>query len=226
VKILISGTSRGIGESVAAHYLSLGHDVIGCGRSNIGMGDYRVVDVVQEDYVNSLVAYVRGAYGELDVLINNAGAATMNHFLTTPVWDIENVINTNLKGTILMSQAFARLLRQSAHGRIINFTSVAAPWQLPGEAVYAATKAAVESLTRTLAYELAPYKITVNAVGPTPTPTALIGKVPQDKIDALLARQAIKRMADMSDIINVIDFFIRPASDFVTGQVVYLGGVS
>lgn len=226
MKLLITGTSKGIGEALASHYLSLGHDVIGCGRSEIGMGDYRRCNISDEQEVNDFYGWYRTTYGELDVLINNAGVGGMSHFLTMTPWAVEQILNINLRGTILMSQTFARVLRSTNHGRIVNFSTVAVPWRLSGEAVYAASKAAVESLTRTLAYELAPYNITVNAVGPAPTPTNLIGRVPQDKIDALLERQAIKRMSSMEDIINVVDFFIHPASDFVTGQVVYLGGVS
>jgi 3-oxoacyl-[acyl-carrier protein] reductase len=226
MKLLITGTSKGIGEALASHYLSLGHDVIGCGRSEIGMGDYRKCDISDEQSVNDFYGWYRTTYGSLDVLINNAGVGGMNHFLAMTPWSIEQILNINLRGTILMMQNFSRLLRSSPHGRIVNFTTVAVPWRLAGESVYAASKAAVESLTRTLAHELAPYNITVNAVGPTPTPTNLIGRVPQDKIDALIERQAIKRMATMEDIANVVDFFIQPASDFITGQVVYLGGVS
>jgi 3-oxoacyl-[acyl-carrier protein] reductase len=110
-------------------------------------------------------------------------------------------------------------------GRIVNFATVATALDLEGEAIYAASKAAIESLTRVLARELSGFGITVNAVGPTPVATDLIRSVSKEKIDALLARQAIRRLGEMRDIANVIDFFIREESDFVTGQVVYLGGV-
>jgi 3-oxoacyl-[acyl-carrier protein] reductase len=87
-----------------------------------------------------------------------------------------------------------------------------------------ASKAAVASLTRVLARELGNYKITVNAVGPTPIQTDLIRGVPTEKLDALVSRQAIRRYGEFRDVSNVIDFFISPQSDFITGQIIYLGG--
>jgi 3-oxoacyl-[acyl-carrier protein] reductase len=116
-------------------------------------------------------------------------------------------------------------MHKSKSGRIVNFTSVAVPLDLEGESVYAASKSAVVTFTRILARELAPANITVNAVGPTPVMTDLIRSVPKDKLDRLLKRQAIHRYGAFKDISNVIDFFIRPESDFVTGQVIYLGGI-
>ena len=137
---------------------------------------------------------------------------------------IRKIIDTNFIGTFLFCREAAKLMRRKG-GRIVNFATVATPLNLEGEAIYAASKAAVESLTRVMAREVAPFGITVNAVGPTPVKTDLIRSVPQDKMDALLARQAIRRFGEFRDISNVIDFMIKPESDFVTGQVVFLGGV-
>ena len=114
---------------------------------------------------------------------------------------------------------------KKSFGRIVNFSSAATPMHLEGEAIYAASKAAIVNLTQVMARELADLSITVNAVGPTPLRTDLTRKVQQDKIDNVIARQAIRRYTEYEDISNVIDFFIRPESRFVTGQVVYLGGV-
>jgi 3-oxoacyl-[acyl-carrier protein] reductase len=108
----------------------------------------------------------------------------------------------------------------------VNFTTVAVPLSLEGEALYASSKGAVEVLTRVAAKELADFGVTVNAVGPTPVKTDLIGQVPNDKIEALISRQAIKRMGKPEDIAGVVDFFISDFSEFITGQTLYLGGIN
>lgn len=221
---LITGASHGIGEVLANYYQAADHEVIGCGRSDTGAGDYYKCDITDEDAVARLAACVRREYKTVDVLVNCAGVASMNHFLTTPPWGVRQVMNVNFNGTVFMCQAFARLMR--AGGRIINFTTAATPWHLEGEALYASSKAAVEELTKVLARELASFNITVNAVGPGPVDIGLIRGVSDDKIVALVQRQAIKRRCTVRDIANVIDFFVKPESAFVTGQIVYLGGAA
>jgi len=112
------------------------------------------------------------------------------------------------------------------YGRIINFSTVATGIRLEGEATYAASKSAVANFTQTVAKELGGYGITVNAIAPTPVQTDLIRNVPEDKINKLFDHQAIKRFGEFKDIRNLTDFFMKPESDFITGQVIYLGGVN
>jgi 3-oxoacyl-[acyl-carrier protein] reductase len=119
-----------------------------------------------------------------------------------------------------------RMMRRSTAGRVVNVTSVAVPLQLEGEAIYAASKSALETFTRIAARELAPFNLTCNAVGPCPVETDLTAGILREKIDALVAAQPIPRWARPEDVVNVIDFFLRPESAMVTGQVVYLGGIS
>jgi len=226
---LISGTSKGIGCALVEHYAGKECQVIGCSRSPFEgeLPNYRhyCLDVADEVAVKDMFAHIRKTEKRLDVLINNAGIASMNHSLLTPITTANKIMQTNFLGTFLLCREAARLMQSHRHGRIVNFATVAVPLKLEGEAVYAASKAAVISLTQILAREFAEFGITVNAVGPTPIKTDLLRGVPPEKLDVLISRQAIKRYGEMRDVIQVIDFLIDPASDFVTGQVIFLGGV-
>src|SRR4029077_16693114 len=125
----------------------------------------------------------------------------------------------------LFSRQAARLMSRRRFGRIVNMVTVATPLKLEGEAAYAASKAAVVSLTEIMARELSELGITVNAVGPGPLDTDLTRKVRKEKIDKLLGQLAMRRsLGEMEDVSTVIDFLISPASGAVTGQVIYLGG--
>jgi 3-oxoacyl-[acyl-carrier protein] reductase len=227
---LITGTRKGIGKFLSEYYVKQGHQVIGCSRgaSDLNLHDYThfELDVSDEKAVKNLFSHIRRDYGKLDNLINNAGIASMNHTLLTPLMTVNNILNTNVIGTFLFCREAGKLMTKKAYGRIINFTTVATPLQLEGEAIYAASKAAICSLTQILARELADYNITVNAIGPTPIETDLIRSVPKDKMSRLLARQAIARFGIFEDVANVIDFYIKSESNFITGQNIYLGGVS
>jgi 3-oxoacyl-[acyl-carrier protein] reductase len=228
--IVITGTSRGIGRGLAGHFLRKGEVVCGCSRkpASIRHKNYRhfLVDVADEKAVVSMIRGVVTEHGRIDVLLNNAGIAAMNHALLTPDAVARNIFATNFHGTFLFCREAAKVMLRYKSGRIVNFATVATPLRLEGEAIYAASKAAVESFTQVLARELGQTGITVNAVGPTPVPTDLIKSVPQAKMDALLARQAIPRFGSIKDVINVVDFFLAAESSFVTGQVIYLGGVT
>jgi 3-oxoacyl-[acyl-carrier protein] reductase len=227
--VLITGTRKGIGRALVEHYAGRGCYVVGCSRSRFEgeLPNYRhyCLDVGDEAAVKRMFSEIRKQEGRLDVLINNAGVASMNHSLLTPLAAVNQIMETNFTGTFLFCREAARLMQLHHYGRIVNFATVAVPLKLEGEAVYAASKAAVISLTHILAREFADFGITVNAIGPGPIRTDLIRGVSPEKLDALIKRQAIKRYGEPRDVIHVIDFFVQRASDFVTGQVIFLGGV-
>lgn len=229
---VITGTSKGIGEYLAKYYLEKGHIVYGCSRSmpkwlNEDIKNYfhYLLDVADEKAVKKMFADIRKKHGRLENLINNAGIASMNHIILTPLNMVDNIINTNFKGTFLFSREAYKLMSKKKYGRIVNFSTIAVPLNLNGEAIYASSKAAINTLSKIMAKEFADNGITVNVVGPTPVHTDLIRNVPDRSINNLLNQQGIKRFTQFHDIANVIDFYIKPESNFISGQVIYLGGI-
>ncbi len=228
--MIITGTRKGIGRHLAEYYLECGWTVAGCSRGDSDLEheryEHHCLDVADEKAVTHMVRVVMREHGVLDAMINNAGIASMNHTMLTPLATVEKVFATNVHGTFLFCREAAKAMVKRGKGRIVNCATVATPLKLEGEAAYAASKAAVKSLTEIMAKEFAPFGVTVNAVGPTPVATDLIRNVPQDKIDELISTQAVKRLGEYRDVSNCIDFFLKDESDFITGQTVYLGGIS
>jgi len=227
--IVITGGRRGLGLALARHCLARGDFVTTCGRSemeNLQPDRHRhvVADLMRPADVDALFLSVRTEVGYLDALINNAAIANMNALALTPVEAIQGMMRTNVEAVMLTTRAAIRLLRHSKAGRIVNVSTVAVPLRLRGEAIYAASKSAVEIFTRVAAQEVGEFGVTCNAVGPSPIRTDLIAGVEHSKLERLNADQAIRRWATPEDFINVIEFFLSQASGMVTGQIVYLGG--
>ena len=227
--IIVTGCRKGIGKSIAEHFLKKNYQVIGCSRGtpSISHEQYRhfQLDVADEFAVKKMFSETRKHYDQLDALINNAGVASMNHSLLTPLTTVKHIVNTNLIGTFLCCREAAKIMKRHNYGRIINFTTFAVPFRLEGEAIYAAAKAGVITLTEILAREYADMGITVNAVSPPAVQTDLIRNVPKLTLDGLLKRQAIHQYGTGKDVCNVLDFFLRSESHMVTGQTIYLGGL-
>jgi 3-oxoacyl-[acyl-carrier protein] reductase len=226
--MLITGTRKGIGRDLVKYYIKKNYKVIGCSRGNV---DYKynnyehfTIDVSNEDSVKKMFLSIRKKYHKLDILINNAGLSSMNHVLLTPKNIALEIIETNFMGTFLISREAAKIMKNNKVGRIINITSVGTQMKLEGEAIYTASKSAIENLTIVMSRELSRFGITVNAVGPTPTMTDLIKFVPKEKINNIMKELAFDRLTKIKDITNVIDFFISKKSDYITGQLIFLGG--
>jgi 3-oxoacyl-[acyl-carrier protein] reductase len=226
---IITGTSKGIGRYLSEYYLEQGKIVFGCsrGESDLKNDNYYHfrADVSNEKEVLQMFHEIKKVTKKIDVLINNAGVATMNHTFLTPLKTMEYIYKINVFGTFLFCREAGKIMKSHKYGRIINFATVATPLKLEGEAGYASSKAAIVNLTEILAREFSTYGITVNAIGPTPIETDLIRAVPKQKMDSLINQQVIKRLGEFQDVSNVIDFFIKPESDFVTAQTIYLGGL-
>ena len=211
--IIITGTRKGIGEYLASYYLNHGYNVIGCSRSEASIAHlnymHYCLDVADENEVKKMFLELRKSYVVL-----------------TPLKTVQNIINTNFIGTFLFCRETSKLMMKHKYGRIINFSTVAYPLNLEGEAIYTASKAAIESFTKILAKELGQFNITVNSIGPSPIKTDLVKNIQHAKINSLIEMQIIKRFGEFIDISNVIDFYLREESSFITGQTIYLGGIS
>jgi len=227
--IIITGTRKGIGKHLSEYYLVKGYNVVGCSRGNPSIKDkhytHYKLDVANEKMVVDTVKDVKEKFKKIDILINNAGIASMNHMILTPTETTRSIMETNFMGTFNFCREVSKVMIRQKWGRIINISTIAVPLSLEGESVYIASKSAIEGFTKAIARELASFNITVNALGIAPLMTDLIKTVPKEKIDKILDMMAIKRLSEFEDIANVIEFFIKEESDFITGQVIYLGGV-
>jgi 3-oxoacyl-[acyl-carrier protein] reductase len=226
--VLITGTSRGLGRAMTEHFLARGATVVGVSRgdASVDHARYRHVtaDVTDEQAATSAVRAAFDVAGRLDVLVNNAGAASMNPVLLTPGSLVERLTLVNYEATFWTSREAARLMRRRSYGRIVNLSSVAVPMSLEGEAAYAAAKSAVETFSRIFAREVAGFGITCNVVAPAPVPTDLIANVPPAAIERLTARLAIRRTCTPAEVAYAVEMLARPEAGAITGQVIYLGG--
>jgi 3-oxoacyl-[acyl-carrier protein] reductase len=228
--MVITGTRKGIGRYLVEYYLNKGLVVLGCSRSQTDLEHenytHFCLDIADEAAVKKMISWSYRKYKKIDYLLNNAGIASMNHSLLTPLNVAKKVFRTNVFGTFLFCREVGKIMMKREYGRIVNFTSVAVPLNLEGEAIYAASKSAVETLTKVLAKELGRAGITCNAIGPSPIKTDLIKKIPEEKIQRLLEKQTINKFANFENVSNAVDFFISEECGMVTAHILYLGGVS
>ncbi len=173
-------------------------------------------DISSETSVKQALAKIREKFATIDILVNNAGITSdaIFHKMSLEQW--QRVINVNLTGTFLMTQAVVPYMREKKSGRIINISSTSAYGNI-GQANYASTKAGVIGLTKTLAKELGRYNITVNAIEPGVIETDMLKSVPQSIKDGWLKVMPLARMGQPEDIANAVCFFATDEAGFITG---------
>ncbi len=237
---LVTGTSRGLGRGIALGLARHGADLVLTSRKldlnqelaeEIRAMGRRALplatDIMKVAEIYAAVDKAVDEFGAIDILVNNAGTNPIrNAAVEVEEWSWDKILDTNLKGLFFFSQAVARHMIPRGKGRIINISSAAAAAGTPLGSVYGASKAGVNHLTRTLALELAPYKINVNTLGPSFFEVGLseyITKSPE-LTEAIVSRTPLGRMGKPDELAEAVAYLASDAADFITGQIIYIDG--
>ena len=181
-------------------------------------------DVSCLDEVKAMIRDVYKEYGSIDVLVNNAGIVRDEFLLMMSSQTLDDCFQLNVKGYFYCAQQVALKMFRKKAGVIINMSSVSGKFSLPGQSVYSATKGAVNSMTQTLAKELAPYGIRVNAVAPGFIETEMLDHIPEEKKEEYLKNIPLHKLGHTEDVANLVSFLASDKSSYITGQTITLDG--
>jgi len=237
---VVTGGGTGIGRAIAVALAEAGAGVVVCGLQldqceetcreisrNFGSKTLaHRCDVCEKAQIETLVDKVAAEFTRLDILVNNAGVTSNFHVFDLPEEEWDRVINTNLKGSFLFSQAAGRVMAQSGGGVIINIGSQLGEVARPNKAHYVSSKGGIRMLTKALALDLAAYGIRVNSVAPGPVDTDLAGPLLDDPVSrsAVLDRLPLGRIGQPSDIAGAVVFLASDLASFITGTTLFVDG--
>ncbi len=225
---LVTGASRGIGQAIAAELARHGAKVVGTSTSDAGAknvpGIGKVLDVRDAAQCDALIDSIQKEIGDIAILVNNAGITRDNLALRMKDTDWDEVIEINLRAVFRLSRAVMRGMMKARWGRIINVTSVVGASGNPGQANYAAAKAGVVGMTKSLARELGSRNVTVNCVAPGFIDTDMTRALSEEQRKALLEHIPLGRLGAPQDVAAAVAYLASPAGGYVTGAVLHVNG--
>jgi 3-oxoacyl-[acyl-carrier protein] reductase len=235
---VVTGASRGIGRAAALSLGQAGAYVIVNYRGNQaaaeqslaaiveagGKGELSQFDIAAEDQVEAAMKKIVDGQGKIDILVNNAGVTADSLLIRVKPADWDQVIGTNLKGTVLCTKIVTRYMIGRRYGRIINISSVVGQMGNVGQALYAASKAGIIGFTKTVARECATRGVTVNAVAPGFIETDMTAKLPEKLREEFLKQIPLGRFGTCAEVAEMIVFLAGAGAGYITGQVFNVNG--
>lgn len=223
--IIVTGASKGLGRAICDRLIEKNVDVLGLAR-NVDDVPFNSAscDISSYEGVKAVAQKLRKSGVKVSGLVNAAGIASMNLALTTPQSVSQQIINTNLLGTIYCCQLFSPLMLRNKQGSIINFSTIAVALGLKGESIYAASKAGVEGFTRSFAREMADFNVNVNCIAPGPIDTNLLKGVTAEQIKKIVSQQIIPLQFKPDSVADLVELLIDSRSNSLSGQVLHVGG--
>jgi 3-oxoacyl-[acyl-carrier protein] reductase len=236
---IVTGGSRGIGRAICLSLSRRGATVVACARSEAALksladdakeGQHAgriepcVLDVGDRDAVSKLVDTVSDAHERIDILVNNAGITRDGLLMSMEDDQFESVLTTNLRSAFWLTRAVSRIMVRRRYGRIINISSVAGMMGNPGQANYAASKAGLIGMSKSIAKELGRRKITCNVVAPGFITTDMTDVLPDDLKANVKKLIPLGRLGDVEEVAEVVAFLAGAAASYITGQVIVVDG--
>ena len=231
---LVTGASRGIGKAIAEHLAALGAKVVGTATTEKGAaaisayladkGQGMVLNVTDTDSIEQCLTEIKNQFGEIDILINNAGITRDNLLMRMKDDEWFDIIQTNLTSVFRLSKAVLRSMMKKRYGRIVTIGSVVGSMGNAGQTNYAAAKAGVLGFTKSLAREVASRGITVNAVSPGFIDTDMTKELSDEQKEAIFSQVPANRLGQPEEIAATVAFLVSAPAAYITGETIHVNG--